>query len=797
MINAVISIFALACVAPLLSRFARRRAGLLVALLPACLTVYFASHTGLVMRDATVTERFAWAASLGVEVKFYLDGLSLLMAVLICGIGALVCVYGGSYLQKHEHLGRFFLLLLLFMGAMLGLVLAGNLLVLFVFWELTSITSFLLIGFEHEDEKARAAASQALIITAGGGLVMLAGFVLLGQVAGGNYDVQALLAQEDAIKASSLYVPLLLLICVGAFTKSAQLPFHFWLPNAMQAPTPISAYLHSATMVKAGVYLLARLAPSLGGSFEWTLIVTTTGVLTMIAGSVLAFYQTNMKRLLAYSTIAALGTMVMLIGTGSESAIRAALVFLVAHAFYKGALFMIAGIVDHETGTKDVEALSGLRKAMPVTAMIAFVAGLSFAALPPMFGFIGKEMLFEATLDGGLYARRFWLILTAIAVLAGTMFMTIALLVAARPFFGAVTATPKPAHDAPFEMWFAPALMASAGIVFGIMPNLVADGFITPAVTAVYPNAAPVELSLWHGLNVALGLSVASIACGVVLYKSWESLRARTQWAQRLSPFGMAGIFTSGGGIIESFARRQTAVLQNGKLRIYLLVITLTTICLTAYTMRQGGNIMFPAIDFFRTDVKFYEVGLALLILAASIAAVRSKSRLGAIASLGVVGYGVALVFILFGAPDLALTQFLIETLTVILLVLVLYHLPRLKAITGKPARARDLMVSLLFGAMMTTLVLVTAGVEFDPTVSDFYAAHSLPDAHGRNIVNVILVDFRGLDTLGEITVLAVAAIGVFALLKLRPQAIKQRAQRKRRQLKPLKSTTRGEESPL
>ena len=433
MIYVVISIFAAACIAPLLHRFAGRRTGLLIALLPAWLTVYFASHAGLMMRGEAVTERFAWAASLGVEVKFYLDGLSLLMAVLICGIGSLVCVYGGSYLRKHEHLGRFYFFLLLFMGAMLGLVLAGNLLMLFVFWELTSITSFLLIGFEHENEKARAAASQALIITAGGGLVMLAGFVLLGQTAGGNYDVQSLLARGDAIKASPLYVPLLLLICVGAFTKSAQFPFHFWLPAAMQAPTPISAYLHSATMVKAGVYLLARLAPALGGSPEWTGIVTTIGALTMITGSVLAFYQTNMKRLLAYSTIAALGTMVMLIGTGSEYAIRAAMVFLFAHALYKGALFMVAGIVDQETGTKDVEVLSGLRKAMPVTATIAVIAGLSLASLPPVLSFISKEMLFEATVDAGSVTGRFRLILTAVAVLAGTVFVTVALLSRGAP----------------------------------------------------------------------------------------------------------------------------------------------------------------------------------------------------------------------------------------------------------------------------------------------------------------------------------------------------------------------------
>lgn len=777
MIIAVFSIFALACVVPLIQRVAGRRAGLVVALLPTCLTVYFASQMKVIVRGEALTERLAWAAGLGVELKFYLDGLSLLMALLICGIGALVCVYGGSYLKGHAHLGRFYLLLLAFMGSMLGLVLAGNLLVLFVFWELTSITSFLLIGFEHEDGEARGAALQALIITGGGGLAMLAGFVLWGQIGGGNYDVQALLAGGDGVKSSSLYLPVLLLILAGAFTKSAQFPFHFWLPRAMQAPTPISAYLHSATMVKAGVYLLARLAPALGGSVAWVGIVTTVGALTMVTGSVLAFYQTNLKRLLAYSTISALGAMVMLLGVGTEYAAKAALVFLFAHALYKGALFMVAGIVDHETGTQDVEDLGGLRSVMPVTATVAVLAAISFAGVAPMFGFIGKEMLFEAVLETSSGGGRFRLALIAVAVLAGTMFVTVAAIVAVRPFFGKFKATPKAAHEAKVQMWFAPALLASAGVAFGIFPNVIADNFITPAVAAIYPNATPLKLALWHGLNVPLGLSVASIIGGLLLYRAWGNLRRATTWTKDFSQFGLERIFVSLGSLVERVAAWQTAIVQNGKLRIYILVIAGTTIGLTLYTMLQRG-VSFPVVGFFRTDVRFYEISLAVLILLAGVAAVRSTSRLGAVAALGVVGFGVALVFIFFGAPDLALTQFSIETLTVILLVLVLYHLPRLKAITGKPARLRDLIVSLAFGALMTTLVLITASIEFNPQVSDFYAAHSLSEAHGRNIVNVILVDFRGLDTLGEITVLAVAAIGVFALLKLRPRDLKKSAKR-------------------
>lgn len=771
MIIAVLSIFASAFVAPFLHRVARRRTGLLVALLPASMTSYFASHAGAIARGDAVTARLAWAQSLGVELTFYLDGLSLLFALLICGIGALVCVYANGYLEGHAQLGRFYLYLLLFMGAMLGLVLAGNLLALFIFWELTSITSFLLIGFEHESEEARGAALQALLVTGGGGLVLLAGLVLLGQIAGG-YDMQALLVQGETIRASSLYLPVLLLILVGAFTKSAQFPFHFWLPGAMQAPTPVSAYLHSATMVKAGVYLLARLTPALGGTEAWTGIVTTVGAATMLTGGVLALYQTNLKRLLAYSTISALGTLVLLLGMGTEYAVKAAMVFLLAHALYKGALFMIAGIIDHETGTKNVERLGGLRRVMPITTGVTVLAAVSLAGFGPVLSFIGKEMLLEAVLE----AERFRAALVVATVVAGALFSTVAAIVAVRPFFGKLKPTPKAAHEPDVQLWFAPALLAIAGLVFGFMPNVVADAFIAPAVASVYGTAQPLELALWHGFNPALWLSVVSVVTGLLLYRSWATVRRVTSWTEMIFAFGPARGFAASLVLLDRAASWQTGVLQNGKLRIYLLVITGTTIGLTGYMLSRGVRL--PAAEFFRTDVRFYEVAIAVLILLAGIAAVRSKNRLGAVASLGVVGFGVALVFILFGAPDLALTQFLIETLTVILLVLVLYHLPRLKAITKRPARIRDLVVSLLFGALMTTLVLVTASVEFEPRVSNFYAERSLPDAHGRNIVNVILVDFRGLDTLGEITVLAVAAIGVFALLKLRPKGVRRQATR-------------------
>lgn len=769
MTASILSIFALAFLAPAVCRFARGHAGRVLALLPAALTVYFALRIGLVAQGERITERLAWAPSLGVELAFYLDGLSLLFALLICGIGALVLVYAGAYLKGHEQLGRFYLYLLLFMGAMLGLVLAGNLLLLFVFWELTSISSFLLIGFEHEKAEARRAALQALLVTGGGGLALLAGLVLLGQI-GGTYDVPALLAGGDTARASTLYLPALLLVLAGAFTKSAQFPFHFWLPGAMQAPTPVSAYLHSATMVKAGVYLLARLAPVLGGTREWFYVVTAVGAATMVAGGVLALYQSDLKLILAYSTVSALGTLVMLEGLGTGYAARAMVVFLLAHALYKGALFMAAGAIDHETGTRDVTRLGGLRRVMPLTAAAAVVAGVSLAGFGPVFSFIGKELLNEAVLLAEGRAR---VALVPLTVLAGALFVAAACLVALRPFFGELKETPKGAHEAPAEMWAGSVVLAALGLVAGLAPALVAGSLVAPAVASVTGRREPVELALWHGFNAALLMSLISVTVGALLFRFRGRLGGGAARSPNIFAFPARGYELSLTWVHRA-AAAATRALQSGYLRSYLTIIVLTATGLVGYTLltRVRAPLDFAAAR----DVRFYEAGVAALILLAAVVAVRSRSRLGAAASLGVVGYGVALVFILFGAPDLALTQFLIETLTVILLVLVLHRLPPLALISRTPARVRDMVVALLFGGTMTALVLVAWGVPFQQHASDFYAERSYTEAHGRNIVNVILVDFRGFDTLGEITVLSVAAIGVYALLKLRPQAEKEGA---------------------
>lgn len=756
---AVLTGFVLAAFTPLLYRLLPARvAGVCFACVPFGLGVYFASLAGEVFANRAVTSSFAWADNLGVRASFRVDGLSLLFALLITFIGALVFLYAGGYLKNHRDTGGFYALLSLFMASMLGLVLSDNLLLMFIFWELTSISSYLLIGFEHEDADARRSAWRALLVTGSGGLAMFAGFVMLGEMAGG-YELPKVLSAGAQIRAHEFYTPALLLILAGAFTKSAQFPFHFWLPGAMAAPTPVSAYLHSATMVKAGIFLLARLTPAIGGTSEWTSIVTSVGAVTMLIGGIVAFYQTNLKLLLAYSTVSALGLITMLLGLNTDYAVQAAMTFLLAHAMYKGSLFMIAGAIDHATGTKDVALLGGLRRVMPITFITALTACISLAGFGFVLSFIGKEMMLEAVLE----RSNIWL--TLAATVAGALFTAVALVIALRPFFGALKQTPVTAHEAPASMWFGSATLAVAGIVFGVLPNLFVAPLVSSAASAVTQKNQFVKLALWHGFNPALALSVISVALGFALYFMWNKLRSATAFTPHL--FAAQTWFEAAGAGVERFARFQFRVLQSGYLRFYLMIIVAATVVLAAFTLITKTDEFPPVISF--ADLRFYELGLGLLIVAAGYAAVRSTYRLRSVAALGIVGIGVGTVFIFYGAPDLAMTQFLIETLSVVLLVLVLYHLPRFARLTKLPARVRDIAISLSFGALMTTLVLVAGKVEFNPQVSNFYAERSLPDAHGRNIVNVILVDFRALDTLGEITVLAIAAAGVYALMKLRP----------------------------
>jgi multicomponent Na+:H+ antiporter subunit A len=760
MLLAVLSGFAASLAAPWIYRIAHGATGWLLAVLPFGLMIYFGSFLAAIAAGEVFVFSYDWVPSLGIRLSFFIDGLSALFALLISGVGALVLIYSGGYLAGHPHEGRFYSYILMFMASMLGLVLADNVIALYVFWELTSISSYFLIGFEHNRDSARAAALQAVLVTGSGGLALLAGMLLLGHT-GGSLEISTLLRNGELVRTEPLYLPILLLVLAGAFTKSAQVPFHFWLPAAMEAPTPVSAYLHSATMVKAGVYLLARLSPVLGGTELWLYTLSTAGAVTMVTGAYLALRQTDLKRILAYLTVSALGMLILFLGIGTTQAIAAAIVFLLAHALYKGALFLVAGIIDHETGTRDVNKLGGLRSAMPMTATAAVMAALSLAALPPTFGFVGKEMLLEASLA----ANEAGLIITIALVLASSIYVATAGIIAVQPFFGKKLPTPEQPHEAPLNLWLAPGLLALLGIVFAVMPSLVEDSLLRPAVEAIAREPVELDLALWHGLNAPLVLSALSLFCGLGLYagrKPVLDVLTRLQITSTWGPQHWWSLLLAG---LNALAQRQTRVLQSGYLRYYLLIVIGTTVATVALPLVGRG---LSDLNVRWSDIHFYELALAILILLATLMATFTSSRLGAVAALGVVGYSIALIFILFGAPDLAMTQFLIETLMVILFVLVFYFLPRFAVLSPPRARLRDGLVALLAGGLMSVLVMIATSVQFQPPISDYFAENSVPLAHGRNIVNVILVDFRALDTLGEITVLAVAGVGVYALLKLR-----------------------------
>jgi multicomponent Na+:H+ antiporter subunit A len=750
----VLFTFAAAFAAPFLTY--KKHTGWLLAVLPAGIGAYFASLISRAAEGNIESFFISWAPEFGASISLRADGLSLLFAILISGIGALVVIYAGAYFQNNPNRGRFFAWLFIFMGSMLGVALADNLLLLFVFWELTSLSSFMLIGFEHEKETARNSALQALLVTGSGGLAMLAGIVLLGQMTG-TMEISALLSNGRAVQSHPLFFTALTLILLGAFTKSAQFPFHFWLPNAMEAPTPVSAYLHSATMVKAGVYLLARLNPMLGGNDVWLYIVVGAGAATMLAGSYLAFVQTDLKRLLAYSTLAALGTLTTLIGLGTPLALKAAITFLLAHALYKGALFLVAGALDHETGSRDVTRLGGLLRAMPFTGGAAAFAALSMAGIFPFFGFIAKEIVYETGLEINAWA------MTAILFM-GISTVFVAGVAGLGPFLGRQAKTPQKPHEAPWSMRAGPLALAGLSLISGFFPGEIASHFVSPAVSSAAGEAVKVKLELWHGVNPAFLFSLGTLIAGAALFvfgNRWRNTLQRVEWQ-----WGPAHFYGRSLDWMNAFARWQTRVLQSGILRHYLIAII-------SFTTAGAGILLLrvPALNWIPNGLSsfdFYDVGIAVLILGAALAAVASPSRLGAIAALGAVGTGVALLFLLYGAPDLAMTQFAIESLTVILFVLALYHLPKFAIYSSETARRRDIFIALAAGGLMTLLVMAAVDVEVAEPISHYFVEHAVPMAHGRNIVNVILVDFRGMDTLGEITVLGIAGIGVHALLKLR-----------------------------
>ncbi len=733
--------------------------GRLSALLPLIIFVWVALQFPHLALGERMVLSLRWVPSLGVDFAFVLDGLSGLFALIITGIGALVLIYADAYLSGHPHIIRFYLFLNAFLMSMLGLVLSENLLVLFVFWELTTLFSFLLIGFEHQSEAARSSARQALLVTGAGGLLLLVGILLTG-LASGTYGLLSLAQSGDLLRDHALYLPILACMLAGAFTKSAQVPFHFWLPNAMAAPTPISAFLHSATMVKAGIYLLARLHPILGGTPAWMDTLVIVGAATAVWGSVVALAQTDLKRVLAHTTLMALGIITMFLGGQTSPTLTAAVTFLLVHALYKSALFMVVGNIDHQAGTRQLNEIGGMGRFMPVTAIAAAMACLSMAGFPLFLGFIGKEIMYKGALTEAAFPE----IATLAALTANALMAAVSATLALRPFWGKNLAK-HPLGETPWQMWLGPLVLSGIGLGFGLIPDWVGRWLIQPAVQAFHPTTERIRLQLYHGINAPLLLSIVTICLGAAIYAGRRKVRAGVAQLIKHLPATMEGSYLRLLQGVVGLARWQTKILQSGQLFNYLIIIVATIVLTVGWALTSSGAVI-PS--WHPLTIGAWH-GLLLMLMLISVAVVaRSSSRLLALCGLGVIGAGVALIFLSFGAPDVALTQLLVETLTLIIAAIVFLRLPPISRHhhLGPGRRRLSLGVSIASGLLVAGLLIAVGQHDVDRTITAFYEQASYLKAHGRNIVNVILVDFRSLDTLGEIIVVASSALAGLALVR-------------------------------
>ncbi|MDB5664321.1 monovalent cation/H+ antiporter subunit A [Cypionkella sp.] len=736
-------------------RFGRSISTLSVALFTALALALILQHLPAIMAGDTITTQVNWLPSLGLNANFRLDGLSLLFAILILGIGLLIQAYACFYLDPSEPYARFLTYLMLFQGAMLGIVLCDNILLLLVFWELTSLSSFLLIGFWSHLPEARQGARMALATTGGGGLAMIAGLLILGQIAGG-YDLSTILTQKAAIQASPLYLPALILILLGAFTKSAQFPFHFWLPHAMAAPTPVSAYLHSATMVKAGLFLLARLWPVLSGTPEWFWIVTSAGLITMAFAAKVALYKDDLKAILAYSTVSHLGLITFLLGLGTKAAATAAIFHIICHATFKAALFMLAGIVEHATHTRDIRALGGLSRAMPITFALATIATLSMAGIPPLNGFLSKEMMLEEAAHTAPW------IIPILATLAALLSVAYSLRFLTFTFLGPTPAYTHAPHDPIPGLWLPPAILAGLVIAIGLAPMSLTAWLVDAAASATTGQTIHAHIALWHGLeSPALWMSLAAVGGGIALLGLFP--RLRQSWDAMPKPQAKT-IFDTCLDSITRGAEISTTWLHNGSLSRGLAIALLTILAVGFYAFQTAHNA--PGTRTLTRIELAPAAGFALLVAAALAAAALHRQRLLALLLVGIIGLILSAGFAYLSAPDLALTQITVEVVTVALMLLALNFLPKTAPNESPPLRRlRDAALAVTAGIATAALAyaLMTRAPMFPP-ISGFHLAQSLPGAGGHNAVNTIIVDFRGYDTFGEIIVLGIAALLIFAL---------------------------------
>ncbi len=734
-------------------------AALVAVLALACL----APSIAMVFAGETLIQSWSWMPAIGLEFAFRLDGLALLFALLILIIGLLVIIYARYYLSPKDSMGRFFSYLLMFMGSMLGIVLSENLIQMVVFWELTSLTSFLLISYWQYRQDARAGARMALVITGAGGLALLAGVLLLGHVVG-SYNLTEVLAAGDKIQEHELYRPILILILLGVFTKSAQFPFHFWLPHAMAAPTPVSAYLHSATMVKAGIFLLARFFPVLSGTPEWMWLVGGAGLITLLIGAYTALFQHDLKGLLAYSTISHLGLITLLFGFGTQMAAVAAIFHIINHATFKASLFMVAGIIDHETGTRDMRRINGLLKYMPHTATLAMIAAAAMAGVPLLNGFLSKEMFFDQALtasDGSIWA---WAV-PALVVLAAIFSVAYSLRFIHDVFFnGEPVNLPKTPHEPPRFMKIPVDLLVVVCLAVGMIPMFTVASILTVAVAGTLQTTPPeFSLAIWHGFNLPLLMSVVALVLGVAVYVVRKRL---FEWHESgVAHWDARVIFNAVLGALGKVAHAVTRSFDQGSLQ-NATVWVLVTALLAGFigfamvsTPLLGERALLP--------VDGVSILATIILLVASIlTVVWHQKRLVALLMLGVVGLIISLMFVKFSAPDLALTQLSVEVVTIVLLLLALYFLPQTTPKECSDFRvSRDIVIALLSGVGVALLAMAVLTRDFSP-ISEFFLLNSVPGGGGTNVVNVILVDFRGTDTLGEIVVLSLAGLGIYAMLQ-------------------------------
>ncbi|RKQ37857.1 Na+/H+ antiporter subunit A [Oceanobacillus halophilus] len=765
MIYAVFAPLLFAIFVPWISKFKDRiHTGTFVFIIPFIIFLYFVQFIGSDFNP--IRQTVNWIPSLDMNLDFYLDGLSLLFVLLISGIGALVVLYSIFYLHKSEKLGHFYVFLLMFMTAMLGVVLSDNVFVLYAFWELTSISSFLLIGYWNFKERSRYGALKSMLITVFGGLSMLGGFIFL-TIITGTTSVQAMIDQVDIILASEFLPLILIFILLGAFTKSAQFPFHIWLPDAMEAPTPVSAYLHSATMVKAGIFLIARFSPIFAGYEGFFIAVSLVGIITLCWGSYMAVRQTDLKGILAFSTISQLGMIMAMLGFGTQAAVFAAVFHILNHATFKGSLFMIAGIIDHETGTRDIRKLGGLLTLMPISFTLALFGTFSMAGVPFPFlnGFYSKELFFDATL--GLEGVA-WLA-EAIPYLA--VFGSIFTFVYSMYFlFGVFTGPkhleqlPKKPHEAPFGMLISPIILVLGVILIGLFADKVNQPFLLHAAQAVNSGVEYHEVKFWHGFNLPLIMSLIVVAVGIILYLT------RTKWNGIYNTLpGKLSFNRVYDWIVEKLDQYSTSITKTymtGSLRTYMSLILGTTLIVTAIYMYITDGF---AIDYSNlAEITTLEVAVVITIMIGAVATLYMNNNIAAILVTGIVGYGVSMLFVIYRAPDIALTQLVVETVSIAIFLLCFYHLPKLRK-REEPVSTKlsNSFIAIGFGLLITLVGISAHSSNWYSSISEYFLENSYKLGGGDNVVNVILVDFRGLDTLFEITVLGIAALAVLALIKM------------------------------